>query len=115
MPEVCQSGDYRRDRVKSCFALCQSRRIFLKAMTADYESLARLVYRKGTNDALGPDWDVMQVVYQREEYGVMRTAASDVREVTGAIAGYAEPHRGFPAQFGAITRTKFVVSRSVGG
>ena len=46
-----------------------------------------VTYRSGTNEKLGPAWDVMQVVYHREEQGVKRIANSFViaRDMGGAI------------------------------
>lgn len=46
-----------------------------------------VTYRSGTNEALGPGWDVMQVVYHKEDGGVMRIANSFVvaRDATGKI------------------------------
>src|SRR5258708_2677915 len=46
-----------------------------------------LIYRSGTNEALGAGWDVMQVVYRREDSGHMRIADSFViaRDAGGKI------------------------------
>lgn len=46
-----------------------------------------VTYRSGTNEALGLGWDVMQVVYHKEDGGVMRIANSFVaaRDTTGKI------------------------------
>jgi hypothetical protein len=33
-----------------------------------------VTYLSGTSEALGPGWDVMQVVYKCEDHGVMRIA-----------------------------------------
>lgn len=42
------------------------------------EPKTTVTYLSGTNDALGVGWDVMQVVYKREDAGVMRIANSFV-------------------------------------
>jgi hypothetical protein len=46
-----------------------------------------VTYLSGTNEKLGPGWDVMQVVYHREEHGVKRIANSFVsaRDMGGTI------------------------------
>ena len=47
----------------------------------------KVTYRPGTSEALGLGWDVMQVIYSREEGGVMRIAHSFTiaRDASGAI------------------------------
>ena len=42
------------------------------------EPMTDVIYRSGTNEALGAGWDVMQVVYRREDSGHMRIANSFV-------------------------------------
>lgn len=37
-----------------------------------------MVYRSGTSGSLGPEWDVIEVILQREDRRVMRTFASVV-------------------------------------
>jgi hypothetical protein len=51
------------------------------------EPNATVTYLSGTNDALGAGWDVMQVVYKREDRGVLRIANSFViaRDMSGTI------------------------------
>ncbi|HYL65206.1 MAG TPA: hypothetical protein VE077_21535 [Candidatus Methylomirabilis sp.] len=46
-----------------------------------------MTYLSGTSEALGPGWDVMQVVYRQEDGGVMRIAKSFVvaRDASGKI------------------------------
>jgi hypothetical protein len=46
-----------------------------------------VTYRSGINEKLGPDWDVMQVVYHREEHGVKRIPNSFMiaRDMGGTI------------------------------
>jgi hypothetical protein len=45
-------------------------------MPAQKQSAIRLVYRSGPSGCLGPQWDTIQVILQREDHGAMRTAAS---------------------------------------
>jgi hypothetical protein len=46
-----------------------------------------VTYSSGTNEKLGTSWDVMHVVYHREEHGVKRIANSFViaRDLGGTI------------------------------
>ena len=46
-----------------------------------------VIYRSGTNEALGTGWDVMHVVYRREDSGHMRIASSflTARDAGGKI------------------------------
>ena len=46
-----------------------------------------VIYRSGTSDGLGAGWDVMQVLYRREDGGQMRLANSLViaRHLDGTI------------------------------
>jgi hypothetical protein len=46
-----------------------------------------VIFRSGTSDGLGAGWDVMQVLYRREDGGQMRLANSFViaRHFDGAI------------------------------
>ncbi len=46
-----------------------------------------VTYSSGTNEKLGTSWDVMHVVYHREEHGVQRIANSFViaRDLGGTI------------------------------
>ena len=46
-----------------------------------------VTYRSGTNEKLGTGWDVMHVVYHREEHGMKRIANSFViaRDLGGTI------------------------------
>lgn len=51
------------------------------------EPKSEVIYRSGTNEALGAGWDVLQVVYRREDSGTMRIANSFViaRDAAGKI------------------------------
>lgn len=46
-----------------------------------------VTYKSGTSEALGSDWDVLQVVYRQEDNGQMRIANSFViaRDFSGKI------------------------------
>ena len=55
--------------------------------TATTEPKTDVTYRSGTSEGLGAGWDVMQVVYRREDSGHMRIANSFViaRDAVGKI------------------------------
>lgn len=55
--------------------------------TTTTEPKTDVIYRSGTNQALGAGWDAMQVVYRREDSGHMRIANSFViaRDGSGKI------------------------------
>src|SRR5215831_9234400 len=51
------------------------------------EPKTTVTYLSGTNESFGAAWDVMQVIYKREDSGAMRTINSFViaRDVSGKI------------------------------
>lgn len=56
-------------------------------MMENEESRQRIVYRSAKSGSLGPQWEVIQVILQREDGGLMRTSASVVlaRSASGTI------------------------------
>lgn len=52
-----------------------------------------MIYRSGTSEGLGSGWDVMQVVYRRQDGGHMRIANSFVvaRSFDGTVVRLVDP------------------------
>ncbi len=60
---------------------------YLEGMEApEKQSPTTLIYRSGTSQALGPDWDVLEVSRNRKEHGVISTNSVFIaRNVGGTI------------------------------
>jgi hypothetical protein len=54
--------------------------------TQEKQSPTTLIYRSGTSQALGPDWDVLEVSRKRKDHGVISTNSVFIaRNVGGTI------------------------------
>ncbi len=51
--------------------------------TPEKQSPTTLIYRSGTSQALGPDWDVLEVSRKRKDHGVMRINSVFIARNTG--------------------------------